>query len=55
MNTTTANDAKKSESCQRCPNAIALGEMLGIKVHVVEGAGHMLAKEYVSNLLNQWG
>jgi hypothetical protein len=43
-----------SEDWQSCLNALALGEMVGVKVHVVEGAGHMLPKEYVANLLNQW-
>ena len=44
-----------SEDWQSCANSKAFGAMVGIKVHVVEGAGHMLPKEYLSNLLNQWG
>jgi hypothetical protein len=43
-----------SEDWQSCPNSKAFGEMVGIKVHVVEGAGHMLPKEYVGDLLDQW-
>ncbi len=43
-----------SEDWQSYANAIAFGEMLGIKVHVVEGAGHGLPKGYVANLLDQW-
>jgi len=30
------------------------GELLGLKIHVVAGAGHMLPKEYVGNLLDKW-
>jgi uncharacterized protein YbaP (TraB family) len=43
-----------SEDWQSCPNAVALGKLIGKKVIVVEGAGHSLPKEYVSELLNQW-
>lgn len=43
-----------SEDWQSCPNSKVFGEMVGIKVHVVEGAGHMLPKEYVSALFEQW-
>lgn len=44
-----------SEDWQSCPNSKAFGEMVGIKVNVIEGAGHMLPKEYVSSLLDSWG
>jgi hypothetical protein len=40
-----------SEDWQSHPNAVAFGELVGMKVHVVEGAGHMLPHEYVSELL----
>ena len=43
-----------SEDWQSCPNSKAFGDMVGIKVHVVEGAGHMFPKEYVSALLDHW-
>jgi hypothetical protein len=43
-----------SEDWQSCANSKAFGAMVGIKAHVVEGAGHMLPKEYVSGVLNQW-
>jgi hypothetical protein len=43
-----------SEDWQSCSNSKAFGEMVGINVHVVEGAGHMLPKEYVSDVLDQW-
>ena len=39
---------------QSCPNATAFGEMVGVKVNLVQGAGHMLPLEYVGELLNQW-
>jgi hypothetical protein len=40
-----------SEDWQSCANSKVLGEMVGIKVHVVEGAGHMLPKDYVRGVL----
>lgn len=43
-----------SEDWQSYPNAIAFGKMVGMKVNVVEGAGHGLTKAYVGNLLDQW-
>lgn len=43
-----------SEDWQSYANSIALGEMTGIKVHVVEGAGHGLPKAYVGKLLDDW-
>jgi hypothetical protein len=43
-----------SEDWQSYPNAIAFGKMVGMKVNVVEGAGHGLPKAYVGNLLDQW-
>jgi len=44
-----------TEDWQSCPNAKAFGEMVGVKVNLVAGAGHMLPREYVGSLLNQWG
>jgi hypothetical protein len=43
-----------SEDWQSHPNAVAFGELVGMKVHVVQGAGHGLSKAYVSDLLDQW-
>jgi len=43
-----------SEDWQSYANSKVFGEMVGIKVHVVDGAGHMLPKEYVSRLLDDW-
>lgn len=43
-----------SEDWQSCPNATAFGKLVGIKVSVVQGAGHGLPKDYVRNLLDQW-
>ena len=35
-------------------NVETFGELVGLKVTVVPDAGHMLPKEYVSNLLDLW-
>jgi hypothetical protein len=35
-------------------NVIAFGEMVGIKAYVVDGAGHTLPKNYVSDRLDRW-
>jgi hypothetical protein len=43
-----------SDDWQSYSNSKVFGKMVGIKVHVVEGAGHMLPKEYVSGVLDQW-
>lgn len=43
-----------TEDWQSCPNVTAFGEMIGVKVNFVHGAGHMLPREYVGDLLNQW-
>ena len=43
-----------SEDWQSCPNAVAFGKLVGMKVNVVEGAGHGLPKDYVAKLLDQW-
>jgi pimeloyl-ACP methyl ester carboxylesterase len=43
-----------SEDWQSHPNAVAFGELVGMKVNVVEGAGHGLPKAYVGNLLDSW-
>lgn len=43
-----------TEDWQSCPNATVFGEMVGIKVNKVPEAGHMLPREYVASLLNQW-
>ena len=40
-----------SEDWQSCANAKGFGEIVGIKVHLVEGAGHMLPHAYVGELL----
>lgn len=40
-----------SEDWQSCANSKVFGEMVGIKVHLVEGAGHMLPHAYVGDLL----
>lgn len=40
-----------SEDWQSCANSKVFGEMVGIKVHLVEGAGHMLPHAYVGELL----
>lgn len=42
-----------SEDWQSCPNAVAFGKLVGMKVNVVEGAGHSLPKEYVANLMDK--
>jgi hypothetical protein len=41
-----------SEDWQSCANSKAFGSMLGMDVHIVEGAGHMLPKPYVATLLD---
>ena len=43
-----------SEDWQSHPNAVAFGKQVGMKVNVVEGAGHGLPKAYVRDLLEQW-
>lgn len=44
-----------SEDWQSNPkNVLAFGEMVGVNVTVVNGAGHMLPKDYVSDLLIKW-
>jgi predicted alpha/beta hydrolase family esterase len=44
-----------SEDWQSNPtNVSALGSILGIKVSVLQDAGHMLPKEYVGSLLDKW-
>ena len=43
-----------AEDWQSCANSQSFGEMVGIKVHVVEAAGHMLPKAYVSHLMEGW-
>jgi hypothetical protein len=43
-----------SEDWQSCHNSKAFGEMVGLKVNIVEGAGHSLPKDYVAKLLDQW-
>lgn len=44
-----------SEDWQSCENAKIFGEMVGLQVHVVAGAGHTLPKAYVNDVLAQWG
>jgi predicted alpha/beta hydrolase family esterase len=44
-----------SEDWQSIPsNVQSFGELVGIKVHVVAKAGHMLPKDYVGKLLDKW-
>jgi len=44
-----------SEDWQANPNEVqALGARLGASVYVVEGRGHMLGREYVSGVLDEW-
>lgn len=43
-----------SEDWQSCPNATAFGKLVGMKVNVVDGAGHGLPKAYVGALLDAW-
>ena len=43
-----------SDDWQSCPNAIAFGKMVSMKVHVVDGAGHGLPKAYVSDMLDRF-
>ena len=44
-----------SQDWQSNPNNVELfGSLTGLKVTVVPEAGHMLPKEYVNNLLDQW-
>lgn len=40
-----------SEDWQSCANSKVFGEMVGIKVHLVDAAGHMLPHAYVGELL----
>ena len=42
------------EDWQSHPNAVAFGKLVGMKVNVVEGAGHGLPKAYVEALLDKW-
>ncbi len=44
-----------SEDWQSNPNnVIKFADLVGLKVHVVQGGGHMLPKDYVGSLLNKW-
>jgi hypothetical protein len=43
-----------SEDWQSHPHAVAFGEMVGMKVKLVEGAGHALPKAYVDALLSSF-
>ena len=43
-----------SEDWQSCANSKVFGEMIGIKVYLVEGTGHVLPKSYVGSLLDRW-
>ena len=45
-----------SEDWQSNPGSVKkFAELVGgIEVHVVEGGGHMLSKDYVGNLLDRW-
>ena len=44
-----------SEDWQSYPNATAFGQIVGIQVSVIEGVGHGLPTQYVSELLDRWG
>jgi hypothetical protein len=35
-------------------NVLAFGKAVGIPVHLAEGRGHMLGKDYVGSLLDKW-
>ena len=44
-----------SEDWQSNPvNVKTFADLVGLKVHVVQNAGHMLPKDYVSDLLDRW-
>lgn len=44
-----------SEDWQSNPkNVKTFADLVGLKVHVVQDGGHMLPKEYVSDLLDKW-
>lgn len=44
-----------SEDWQSNPNNVkTFADLVGLKVHVVQDVGHMLPKEYVSDLLDRW-
>jgi predicted alpha/beta hydrolase family esterase len=44
-----------SEDWQANPDNVSrFGSLVGLDVHVVPKAGHMLPKEYVSDLLDEW-
>lgn len=43
-----------SDDWQSYANAMAFGEMVGLQVHAVEGAGHALPHGYVTDLLSRW-
>lgn len=43
-----------SEDWQSFPNVTAFGKLVGMKVNVLDGAGHGLPKEYVASLLDRW-
>ncbi len=44
-----------SEDWQSNPNNVyKFADLVGLKVHVVQDGGHMLPKDYVSDLLDKW-
>jgi predicted alpha/beta hydrolase family esterase len=44
-----------SEDWQSNPNNVTkFADLVGLKVHVVQGGGHMLSKDYVGSLLDKW-
>jgi predicted alpha/beta hydrolase family esterase len=44
-----------SEDWQSNPNNVTkFADLVGLKVHVVQGGGHMLPKDYVGSLLGKW-
>ncbi|PQA82405.1 hypothetical protein C5F52_15455 [Limnohabitans sp. TS-CS-82] len=43
-----------SEDWQSCANSKVFGEMVWIKVHLVQGVGHILPHAHVNELLKTW-
>jgi hypothetical protein len=35
-------------------NVLAFGKAVGLPVHLAEGRGHMLGKDYVGDLIDAW-
>jgi hypothetical protein len=44
-----------SEDWQSNPqNVTAFADLVALKLHIVQNEGHVLPKEYVSNVLDKW-